>query len=158
MTWYQTAAEVPLAMDVEGADTGGADRALAVLAAREQMPRGQPGLVVSCGTAITIERLTAGGVWQGGVIAPGLFLGAPRLAPADGSVASDPSRPVGPVLGSWDPGLAGGRHLLGRRRSCPGASGSPDLRAGRDALDRLDRRRRRATGPPGLWRQGPDSP
>ncbi|MGC8639415.1 MAG: type III pantothenate kinase [Isosphaeraceae bacterium] len=77
--WYETAAEVPIRMDVEGADTGGADRALAVLAAREQMPRGQPGLVVSCGTAITIERISAAGVWQGGVIAPGLFLGARAL-------------------------------------------------------------------------------
>ena len=40
---------------------------------------GQPGLVVSCGTAITIERITASGVWQGGVIAPGLFLNARAL-------------------------------------------------------------------------------
>jgi type III pantothenate kinase len=78
-TWYQTAADVPLAMDVEGADTGGADRALAVLAALVHMPHGQPGLVVSCGTAITIERVTAAGVWQGGVIAPGLFLCARAL-------------------------------------------------------------------------------
>jgi type III pantothenate kinase len=78
-TWFQTAAEVPIEMDVEGADTGGADRALAVLAAREHMPHGQPGLVVSCGTAITIERVTSAGVWQGGVIAPGLFLGARAL-------------------------------------------------------------------------------
>jgi type III pantothenate kinase len=78
-TWYQTAADVPIAMDVEGADTGGADRALAVLAALRLMPPGRPGLVVSCGTAITIERVTAGGVWQGGVIAPGLFLSARAL-------------------------------------------------------------------------------
>src|SRR5271157_1953148 len=78
-TWYHTAADVPLAMEVEGADTGGADRALAVLAALAHMPRGQPGLVVSCGTAITIERVTAAGVWQGGVIAPGLFLCARAL-------------------------------------------------------------------------------
>lgn len=77
--WYQTAAEVPLEMEVEGADTGGADRALAVLAARERMPRGQPGLVVSCGTAVTIERVSAAGAWQGGVIAPGLFLSARAL-------------------------------------------------------------------------------
>ena len=44
-TWYQTAADVPIEMDVEGADTGGADRALAVLAARAHLPPGQPGLV-----------------------------------------------------------------------------------------------------------------
>jgi type III pantothenate kinase len=79
VTWFRTAAEVPLDMDVEGADTGGADRALAVLAALRAMPAGRAGLVVSCGTAITIERVTAAGVWQGGVIAPGLFLGARAL-------------------------------------------------------------------------------
>lgn len=79
VTWYHTAADVPLAMDVDGADTGGADRALAVLAALAHMPSGQPGLVVSCGTAITIERVTPAGVWQGGVIAPGLFLSARAL-------------------------------------------------------------------------------
>lgn len=78
-SWYETAAEVPIPMDVEGAETGGADRALAVLAAREHMPAGQPGLIVSCGTAITIERVSAAGVWQGGVIAPGLFLSARAL-------------------------------------------------------------------------------
>jgi type III pantothenate kinase len=79
VAWYNAAADVPLAMDVEGADSGGADRALAVLAAVKQMPLGQPGLVVSCGTAVTIERVTADGVWQGGVIAPGLFLCARAL-------------------------------------------------------------------------------
>jgi type III pantothenate kinase len=77
--WFRTAAEVPIAKDVEGAETGGADRALAVLAASRLMHSGQPGLVVSCGTAITIERLDAAGVWQGGLIAPGLFLSARAL-------------------------------------------------------------------------------
>jgi type III pantothenate kinase len=79
VSWYKTAAEVPIKMDVEGADGGGADRALAVLAALRHAPSGRPGLVVSCGTAITIERVTAEGVWQGGVIAPGLFLNARAL-------------------------------------------------------------------------------
>jgi type III pantothenate kinase len=79
ITWFENAVDVPIAMDVEGAGTGGADRALAVLAALRHMPVGRPGLVVSCGTAITIERITASGVWQGGVIAPGLFLNARAL-------------------------------------------------------------------------------
>jgi type III pantothenate kinase len=57
---------------VEGAETGGADRAMGVLAALQLMPAGRAGLVVSCGTAITVERITSRGVWQGGVIAPGL--------------------------------------------------------------------------------------
>jgi type III pantothenate kinase len=79
VSWFENASDVPIAMDVEGGGTGGADRALAVLAALRHMPGGQPGLVVSCGTAITIERITANGVWQGGVIAPGLFLNARAL-------------------------------------------------------------------------------
>ena len=65
--------------DVEGAETGGADRALGVLAAVGLMPARRPGLVVSCGTAITVERITSQGVWQGGVIAPGLGPAAAAL-------------------------------------------------------------------------------
>jgi type III pantothenate kinase len=72
VTWFVAASEIPVPFDVEGAETGGADRALGVLAAIRLMPAGQPGLVVSCGTAITVERVTSLGVWQGGVIAPGL--------------------------------------------------------------------------------------
>jgi type III pantothenate kinase len=72
VTWFDTASQVPVPYDVEGADTGGADRALAVAAALELIPPGRPGLVVSCGTAITVERITADGIWQGGAIAPGL--------------------------------------------------------------------------------------
>jgi type III pantothenate kinase len=70
--WFHTASEVPIPKDVEGADTGGADRALAVLAALRIMPPCRPGLVVLCGTAITVERVTSQGVWQGGAIAAGL--------------------------------------------------------------------------------------
>ena len=79
VSWIQTAADIPVAMDVEGADTGGSDRALAVFAASRLMGPGRPGLVVMCGTAITVERLTTEGVWQGGAIAPGLGLTARAL-------------------------------------------------------------------------------
>ncbi len=78
-TWFQAAAEVPVSMDVEGAEIGGADRALGVLAALRLMPPGRAGLVVSCGTAITVERVTSEGVWQGGAIAPGLGVMASAL-------------------------------------------------------------------------------
>lgn len=79
LTWFQAASEVPVAMDVEGAEVGGADRALGVLAALKLMPPGRAGLVVSCGTAITVERVTSQGVWQGGAIAPGLGVMASAL-------------------------------------------------------------------------------
>ncbi len=77
--WFRTAAEVPIAKEVEGAETGGADRALAVLAASRLLGTGRPVLIVSCGTAITVERVTSAGVWQGGAIAMGLGLCARSL-------------------------------------------------------------------------------
>jgi type III pantothenate kinase len=72
VTWIRSAEEVPVPKDVEGAESGGSDRALAVFGATRIIPAGRPGLVVMCGTAITVERITAEGVWQGGAIAPGL--------------------------------------------------------------------------------------
>jgi type III pantothenate kinase len=79
VTWYESAAQVPVRHELENAETTGADRALAVAAAVELMPKGQPGLVVSCGTALTIERITIEGTWQGGIIAPGLGAAARAL-------------------------------------------------------------------------------
>ena len=70
---------MPVRHDLEGPETAGADRALAVSAAVRLMPQGRPGLVVSCGTAITVERITADGIWQGGAIAAGLGLAARAL-------------------------------------------------------------------------------
>ena len=64
ITWYDSAARVPVRHELESAQSAGADRALAVAAAVKLMPKGRPGLVVSCGTALTIERITDGGVWQ----------------------------------------------------------------------------------------------
>jgi type III pantothenate kinase len=78
-TWYRSAAQVPIRHALEQAGTAGADRALAVAAALAMYPPGRPGLVVSCGTAITVERIAADGTWQGGAIAPGLGLSARAL-------------------------------------------------------------------------------
>src|SRR4051812_20469452 len=78
-TWYRSAAEVPVRHALDRAEPAGVDRALAVLAATAMHPSGRPGLVVSCGTAITVERVDADGTWQGGAIAPGLGLSARAL-------------------------------------------------------------------------------
>jgi type III pantothenate kinase len=78
-TWYRSAAQVPIRHALEQPGTTGADRALAVAAALAMHPPGGPGLVVSCGTAITVERVAADGTWQGGAIAPGLGLSARAL-------------------------------------------------------------------------------
>jgi type III pantothenate kinase len=77
--WFRSAADVPVRHALEQAETAGADRALAVAAAVGLNPPGRPGLVVSCGTAITVERIAADGVWHGGAIAPGLGLSARAL-------------------------------------------------------------------------------
>ncbi len=69
--WFRSAADVPVAHRLARPAATGVDRALGVCQAlHEQGGRG-PGLVVSCGTAITVDRVGADGGWQGGAIAPG---------------------------------------------------------------------------------------
>lgn len=57
----------------------GVDRALAVRAALRLNARTGPGIVVLCGTAMTVERVDSEGVWLGGAIAPGYRLAARAL-------------------------------------------------------------------------------
>ena len=78
-TWFRSAADVPVRHALAEPRLTGADRALAVAAALGQAPAGEPGIVISCGTAITVERITGQGIWQGGTIAPGLGLMARAL-------------------------------------------------------------------------------
>ena len=77
--WFRSAAEVPVRHELEHAETAGADRALAVLGATGLADLNRPGFVVSCGTAITVERVGVGGLWHGGAILPGLGLAARSL-------------------------------------------------------------------------------
>ena len=60
-------------------ETAGADRAGGGRGHRPRTSRVVPGLVVSCGTAITVERISKQGIWQGGAIAPGLAVAAGAL-------------------------------------------------------------------------------
>jgi type III pantothenate kinase len=78
-SWYRSAAEVQVPHELVEPETAGADRAFAVAAAISLAPAGRPGIVVSCGTAITIERISKQGIWQGGAIAPGLGMSARAL-------------------------------------------------------------------------------
>ena len=77
--WFRAAADVPVRHELEHPETAGADRALAVLGAISLSPPDRPGLVIACGTAITVERVAADGTWSGGAIAPGLGLAARAL-------------------------------------------------------------------------------
>ena len=78
-TWFRSAADVPVRHALAHPETAGADRAWAVLEASAMHPPGRPGIVVSCGTALTVERIDAGGTWLGGAIAPGLAMAAKAL-------------------------------------------------------------------------------
>ncbi len=91
--WFTSAADVPVRHRLTRPETAGADRALAVLAAIDRSAIGVGGIVVGCGTALTVERIGPDGVWHGGAIAPGLALMArslrdgtaqlPRIDPTD---------------------------------------------------------------------------
>jgi type III pantothenate kinase len=77
--WFRSAADVDVPHELVEPETAGADRALAAAAAIGLAPAGRPGLVISCGTAITVERISKQGIWQGGAIAPGLGMTARAL-------------------------------------------------------------------------------
>lgn len=79
VAWYRSAADVPVRHGLERAESAGADRALAVSAALTDRSEGLAGLVVMCGTAVTVERIGDNGTWQGGAIASGLGLTARAL-------------------------------------------------------------------------------
>ena len=102
---------------------------LAVLAALRHAPACLPGLVVSCGTAITIERVAPEGLWQGGVIAPGLFLNARALHMFTAQlplVWPDQSAPFWGrgTIASLEAGV-----FWGTVGALPRAAGSTDIRA-----------------------------
>jgi type III pantothenate kinase len=98
LIWYRSAADVPVRHQLENPATAGADRGLAVAAALRNLPEGRPGLVVSCGTAVTVERISRERVWQGGAIAPGLWLSARAL---NQNTAQLPLIEVGSLPPAW---------------------------------------------------------
>lgn len=70
--WFCSAADVPVRHELGNASSAGADRAMAVAATTYQKPSCRATLIVLCGTAITVERISPEGVWQGGAITMGL--------------------------------------------------------------------------------------
>ena len=110
--WFRSASDVPIRHRLDAPDRTGADRALAVLAACAIAERSGPGIVVQCGTAITVERIDLDGIWQGGAIAIGPGLAARSLhrataqLPDPGVLSSvEPPHPWGP---STHPALQAG--------------------------------------------------
>lgn len=70
--------DLPIELDVEEPLTVGADRIVNTLAAREMYHRDT--IAVDLGTATTFDCITADGVFQGGVISPGLPAGLEWLS------------------------------------------------------------------------------
>jgi type III pantothenate kinase len=107
--WYTSAADVPVVHALEHPETTGADRALGVLATLESFPSRRPRLLVSCGSAVVVDRIAADGLWQGGAIAPGMALSARalHLMTAQLPLVTAPEAP--PAWGpSTEPALAAG--------------------------------------------------
>ncbi len=154
-----TAVEVPVPHALATPRTTGADRALTVLAALGRHPEAGPGQVVSCGTAVTVERIGADGVWQGGAIAPGLGAVARALNESTAqlprvTVGGSPPLPWGDATES---ALAAGIFwsVVGALRELTAA---PVRGLGTPPLADLDRRRCPDPRPPGGRRQRSNRP
>ena len=91
----------------------GSDRWAALIGAR-QLLGAKPALVVVCGTATTIDFLTADGVFEGGVILPGvglmlraLHLHTAALPDADGEYVETPTQTVDAIASGCQHAQAG---------------------------------------------------
>jgi type III pantothenate kinase len=71
--------DLPLTIGVEQPDRVGVDRLAAAVGANALRISGRPAIVVDSGTAITVDLLDAGGVFQGGAILPGVRLASKML-------------------------------------------------------------------------------
>jgi type III pantothenate kinase len=71
--------DIPVSNRADAPDKVGADRLLNALAARKIASGKKPLLIISCGTAITFDIISAKGEFLGGVIAPGISLMAKSL-------------------------------------------------------------------------------
>lgn len=65
---------LPLRFAVDDPDALGIDRALNALTALHRVPAGTPAVVISVGTAMTIDCVSGDGVFLGGAILPGPWL------------------------------------------------------------------------------------
>lgn len=74
-----TAADLPIEARVEDLQKVGIDRLLSAVAANRVRERKRPAVVVSLGTACTVNLIAADGAFEGGAILPGIGLSAVAL-------------------------------------------------------------------------------
>lgn len=89
---------LPVRLEVDEPRTVGADRIVNTLAAREFYARDT--IVVDLGTATTYDCITADGVFQGGVIAPGVSAGLEWLAARTAKLPAVEFAPPARVVGT----------------------------------------------------------
>ncbi len=70
------AGDLPITAAVPRPDMVGVDRLLAAVAANHLRGDGRPAIVADLGTAITVDLVSAEGVFQGGAILPGIAMSA----------------------------------------------------------------------------------
>ena len=75
-----THADLPLAIGIDEPHKAGIDRLASAAAAGLVKPRGRAAIIVDCGTAATVDMLSADGTFLGGAILPGPALMAKALA------------------------------------------------------------------------------
>lgn len=132
--WCRSVGDVAIRHDVTELDTGGADRALAVVGALARKQGRGPGIVVMCGTAITVERVAADGTWLGGAIGAGFRLIAEALHRGTAQLplielGHAPPAPVGrATVPSLEAGIFWGvvgtvRELIARQEADPAGPG-----------------------------------
>lgn len=93
--------DLPIAIRVEFPERVGLDRLAAAVAANLLRQPGRPAIVVSAGSAITVNLIASDGAFEGGAILPGFRMSAEALYGADllplTVLAADPQPP--PVVG-----------------------------------------------------------
>jgi type III pantothenate kinase len=72
--------ELPIRIGVDKPDRVGTDRLLAAVAVNRLRAADRPAIIIDAGSAITVDLVTADGVFQGGVILPGFGMVARALA------------------------------------------------------------------------------
>ncbi len=73
------AGDLPLAVSLERPDMVGVDRLLDAVAANSLREPNRPAIVVDVGTAITVDLVSAEGIFLGGAIRPGIAMSARAL-------------------------------------------------------------------------------
>ncbi len=73
------ASDFPIVTDVEAPERVGTDRLAASVAANARRQAGRAAIIVDAGTAVTVDLVTADGVFRGGAILPGMPTAARAL-------------------------------------------------------------------------------